>query len=109
MQDNSYMYNLSNPALHRDLGEANMNMMMPNPAMCGGMGFIPGVTGTMADVHVQGSLRNDTYQETRQQKDSKNYKKIFITAGLIIAGVLCFKGGKNLFGKIGEFCKKLKK
>lgn len=109
MQDNSYMYNLSNPALHRDLGEANMNMMFPNPAMCGGMGFIPGVTGTMTDVQMQGSLRNDTFGETRQQKDSKNYKKIFATVGLIIAGVLCFKGGKKLFSKIGELFKKFKK
>ena len=109
MQDNSYMYNLSNPALHRDLGEANMNMMFPNPAMCGGIGFIPGITGTMTNVQMRGALRDDTFVETRQQKDSKNYKKIFITAGLIIGGILCFKGGKSLFNKIGEFFKKLKK
>lgn len=102
------MYNLSNPALNNDLGLANLDRMMPNPVTSFGIGFIPGVTGTMSDVKMQGSLKDDKFQMTRKEKDSNNIKKGLAFAGIITAGVLCFKGGKKILKGIGNIFKKIK-
>ena len=44
MQDNSYMYNLSNPALNNDLGLAFLDKTIPNPV---DSWYTPGITGSM--------------------------------------------------------------
>lgn len=105
MQDNSYMYNLSNPALKNDLGLAFLDKTIPNPM---NFFYTPGITGSMSDVNMQGHLKEDKFEPTRQQKDSKNWKKLFAIVGLGIAGVFAFKGGKKVFGKMKDLFNKLK-
>ena len=105
MQDNSYMYNLSNPALNNDLGLAFLDKTIPNPV---NSFYTPGITGSMSDVNMQGHLKEDKFEPTRQQKDSKNWKKLFAIVGLGIAVVFAFKGGKKVFGKIKDLFNKLK-
>ena len=105
MQDNSYMYNLSNPALNNDLGLAFLDKTIPNPM---NSFYTPGITGSMSDVNMQGHLKEDKFEPTRQQKDSKNWKKLFAIVGLGIAVVFAFKGGKKVFGKIKDLFNKLK-
>lgn len=105
MQDNSYMYNLSNPALNNDLGLAFLDKTIPNPM---NSFYTPGITGSMSDVNMQGHLKEDKFEPTRQQKDSKNWKKLFAIVGLGIAGVFAFKGGKKVFGKMKDLFNKLK-
>lgn len=114
MIDNSAMYNLTNPALTEDICESYFGKMMPMPpASFGGGSYIPGVTGTMNGTRIQGSLKKDTYEKTRHEKDMSVIKKLLIGAAAIGAGILCFKGGKkvvagikNLFTKIkGKFSK----
>lgn len=105
MQDNSYMYNLSNPALNNDLGLAFLDKTIPNPV---NSFYTPGITGSMSDVNLQGHLKEDKFEPTRQQKDSKNWKKLFAIGGLGIAGIFAFKGGKKVFGKIKDLFNKLK-
>lgn len=105
MQDNSYMYNLSNPALNNDLGLAFLDKTIPNPV---NSFYTPGITGSMSDVNMQGHLKEDKFEPTRQQKDSKNWKKLFAIVGLGIAGVFAFKGGKKVFGKMKDLFNKLK-
>ncbi len=105
MQDNSYMYNLSNPALNNDLGLAFLDKTIPNPM---NSFYTPGITGSMSDVNMQGHLKEDKFEPTRQQKDSKNWKKLFAIVGLGIAGVFAFKGGKKVFCKMKDLFNKLK-
>lgn len=105
MQDNSYMYNLSNPALNNDLGLAFLDKTIPNPM---NSFYTPGITGSMSDVNMQGHLKEDKFEPTRQQKDSKNWKKLFAIVGLGITGVFAFKGGKKVFGKMKDLFNKLK-
>ncbi len=105
MQDNSYMYNLSNPALNNDLGLAFLDKTIPNPV---NSFYTPGITGSMSDVNMQGHLKEDKFEPTRQQKDSKNWKKLFAIVGLGIAGIFVFKGGKKVFGKMKDLFNKLK-
>lgn len=105
MQDNSYMYNLSNPALNNDLGLAFLDKTIPNPV---NSFYTPGITGSMSDVNMQGHLKEDKFEPTRQQKDRKNWKKLFAIVGLGIAGVFAFKGGKKVFGKMKDLFNKLK-
>lgn len=105
MQDNSYMYNLSNPALNNDLGLAFLDKTIPNPM---NSFYTPGITGSMSDVNMQGHLKEDKFEPTKQQKDSKNWKKLFAIVGLGIAGVFAFKGGKKVFGKMKDLFNKLK-
>lgn len=105
MQDNSYMYNLSNPALNNDLGLAFLDKTIPNPV---NSFYTPRITGSMSDVNMQGHLKEDKFEPTRQQKDSKNWKKLFAIVGLGIAGIFAFKGGKKVFGKIKDLFNKLK-
>lgn len=105
MQDNSYMYNLSNPALNNDLGLAFLDKTIPNPM---NSFYTPEITGSMSDVNMQGHLKEDKFEPTRQQKDSKNWKKLFAIVGLGIAGVFAFKGGKKVFGKMKDLFNKLK-
>ena len=105
MQDNSYMYNLSNPALNNDLGLAFLDKTIPNPM---NSFYTPGITDSMSDVNMQGHLKEDKFEPTRQQKDSKNWKKLFAIVGLGIAGVFAFKGGKKVFGKMKDLFNKLK-
>ena len=105
MQDNSYMSNLSNPALNNDLGLAFLDKTIPNPV---NSFYTPGITGSMSDVNMQGHLKEDKFEPTRQQKDSKNWKKLFAIVGLGIAGVFAFKGGKKVFGKMKDLFNKLK-
>lgn len=105
MQDNSYMYNLSNPALNNDLGLAFLDKTIPNPV---NSFYTLGITGSMSDVNMQGHLKEDKFEPTRQQKDSKNWKKLFAIVGLGIAGVFAFKGGKKVFGKMKDLFNKLK-
>lgn len=105
MQDNSYMYNLSNPALNNDLGLAFLDKTIPNPM---NSFYTPGITGSMSDVNMKGHLKEDKFEPTRQQKDSKNWKKLFAIVGLGIAGVFAFKGGKKVFGKMKDLFNKLK-
>ena len=105
MQDNSYMYNLSNPALNNDLGLAFLDKTIPNPV---NSFYTPGITGSMSDVNMQGHLKEDKFEPTRQQKDSKNWKKLFAIVGLGIAGIFAFKGGKKVSGKIKDLFNKLK-
>ena len=97
MQDNSYMYNLSNPALNNDLGLAFLDKTIPNPM---NSFYTPGITGSMSDVNMQGHLKEDKFEPTRRQKDSKNWKKLFAIVGLGIAGVFAFKGGKKFLEKL---------
>lgn len=93
MFDNSSMYNLSNPALHDDIGLNNLNTMLPMapPTFLGGS-YLPNVNGAK----VLGQLDNDIYQPTRKERDKKTFKNILVTVGAVIAGVLCFKGGKKI-------------
>lgn len=105
MQDNSYMYNLSNPALNNDLGLAFLDKTIPNPM---NSFYTPGITGSMSDVNMQGHLKEDKFEPTRQQKDSKNWKKLFAIVGLGIAGIFAFKSGKKVIGKMKDLFNKLK-
>lgn len=92
MQDNSYMYNLSNPALNNDLGLAFLDKTIPNPV---DSWYTPGITGSMSNVNMQGHLKEDKFEPTRQQKDSKNWKKLFAIVGLGIAVVFAFRAVKK--------------
>ena len=105
MQDNSYMYNLSNPALNNDLGLAFLDKTIPNPV---NSFYTPGITGSMSNVNMQGHLKEDKFEPTRQQKDSKNRKKLFAIVGLGIAGIFAFKGGKKVFNVIKNVFNKIK-
>ena len=71
MQDNSYMYNLSNPALNNDLGLAFLNQTIPNPV---DSWYTLGITGSMSNVTMQGHLKEDKFEPTRKEKDNKNWK-----------------------------------
>lgn len=98
------MYNLSNPSLHDDIGESNMNRMLP---ACG-LGYIPGITGTMNGVSMQGSLRQDQFQPTRKEKDKAIWKNILAGAIVITGGILCFKVGKSLWNGLKNIYSKIK-
>lgn len=107
--ENSASYNLTNPAFTEDIGLSNLNRMLPMaPASFGAGMYVPGITGTMSGTRINGHLTNDIYQPTRKQRDIANFKKIFIAAGAVIAGVLCFKGGKKIFKGITNLFDKIK-
>ena len=105
MQDNSYMYNLSNPALNNDLGLAFLNQTVPNPV---DSWYAPGITGTMSNVNMKGHLKEDKFEPTRKEKNSKNWKKLFAVVGLGIAAFLGIKGGKKVYAKAKELFGNLK-
>lgn len=109
MVDTSAQYGLTNPAFTEDIGLSNLDKMLPMaPASFGGMGYIPGITGTMSGTKIKGQLTNDIYQPTRKEQDKSLFKKLFATAGIIIAGVLCYKGAKKIIPAIKNLFQKIK-
>lgn len=109
MVDTSAQYGLTNPAFTEDIGLSNLDKMLPMaPASFGGMGYIPGITGTMSGTKIKGQLTNDIYQPTRKERDKSLFKKLFATAGIIIAGVLCYKGAKKSYQQSKIYFKRLK-
>lgn len=106
----SSLYNLSNPAFTEDIGEANLNRILPMPpASLGGSGcgYIPGITGTMDNITLRGPLEYDQLNLTQKQKDKRGWKTVLkavmIAAGTFIGYKFCKKGLsgiKNLFTKL---------
>lgn len=106
----SVKYNLSNPAFTDDIGEANMNRMLPmSPATFDGSGmYYPGITGTMNNVTMQGTLKQDKVEfESQKDKDKRVWKNVFKLAALVMGGVVCWKFGKKLGTKIWNGLKTL--
>lgn len=110
----SVQYNLSNPAFTEDIGEANLDRMLPMaPATFAGGTYYPGITGTMDNITLRGGLEGDKFEtETQKQKDSKVWKGILATAGAVVAGVVGFKYGKKglsaIWTKLKNVCTKIK-
>lgn len=110
MVDSSVQYGLTNPAFTDDIGLKNLDKMLPMApgTFYGGIGYIPGVTGTMSGTRIQGQLSNDIYQPTRKERDKSMFKKILAGTGIIIASVLCFKGAKKVVNLIKNMFHKTK-
>lgn len=106
----SVKYNLSNPAFTEDIGEANMNRMLPmSPATFDGSGmYFPGITGTMSNVTMRGALNHDKVElESQKDKDKRVWKNIFKIGALIVGGAIGWKYGKKLGTKIWNGIKTL--
>ncbi len=106
----SSMYNLSNPMMTEDIGLANLDRTLPMAPgfLCG---YVPGITGSMDNIKLQGPLTNDELLITQKQKDKKAWKTVFSIAGLALAVGLgvkygkkglsaCWNAIKNVFSKI---------
>lgn len=106
----SVKYNLTNPAFTEDIGEANMDRMLPMaPATFAGGGmYFPGITGTMNNVTIRGNLTHDKVElESQKDKDNKAWKNVFKVAGVAVGGLLCWKFGKKLGTKLWNGIKTL--
>ena len=95
-------YNLSNPAFTEDIGKSYGFNPIPMPQNCyfGGMGYIPGITGSMDNINLRGPLKSDVADISRREKDKKIWSGIFKGAALIGVGLLTYKFGKKIF----SFC-----
>ena len=102
MSFNSSEYNLSNPAFTEDIGRSfGFNPMpMPQYNYLGGLGYIPGITGTMDNVILRGPLKSDIADIPRREKDKKIWTSVFKAIALVGAGLLTYKFGKKIF----SFC-----
>lgn len=103
MVDTSSMYNLSNPALYDDIGLTCLEKQQALPT--GSLGGYNSASGLSSDrAKLKGALAADTFESTRKEKDKSIFKKLLKGAGLLAAGVLCYKFGKKIIGFIkGKF------
>lgn len=114
MVDTSSFYNLSNPGLNNDIGDAYFNQMYPNSQLMTGSDYIPGITGCMNGVNINGQLDYDTFENERGRKSKMSpLAKIALAVTAIGGAVICLKigkaGCKNLWEKIKGLFKKEKK
>ena len=104
MLNTSSFYNLSNPGMDTDIGDAYFNMMYPNNQFLNQNDYIPGVTGTMDGITINGQLTQDTYGRGRKTKTSPVVKIIF---GILAISALCL-GGKLLKNGVVKLWEKVK-
>lgn len=104
---NSAAYGLENP-LEKDLGKTLLDGYFQGNSPYMNTPYIPGVTGTMNNVRLRGSLDTDTLETTQKRKnDTKIWTNAF-KAILVLGGTLLgFKFLKNPIQKLGNSLKNL--
>lgn len=106
-------YNIANTGMDADIGEMYLNGMFPNTQSMDG--YIPGVTGTMNGININGSPARDTFQYEQNKKRGHGLSMVskFLLGVLAVCGVvLTLRGIKNgtlnLWGKFKGLFKKNK-
>jgi hypothetical protein len=91
----SVKYNLTNPVFTEDIGEANMNRMLPlaPSTVYGGRMYFSGITSNMS---LNSPLDSDKVELQSKQKSKKSLKTILTIVGLGVLGILGLKYGKNI-------------
>ncbi len=87
--------------MNTDIGLMNMDKQITVPSFAYGPSF-----NLLNGVNMRGPLTSDKVELTTQkEKDKKVWKGIFITAGIVGAGLLALKFGKNGAKKVWNFIK----